>query len=125
MRYLLDVNVLLAAIWATHVDHAKVDRWIEGKEFATCPITDLGFLRISTNPKALNAAMASARTLLQGFLAKYSVEFVAADLPGIRSNAKSSNLVMDLYLAELAESKGLKLATLDQGIRHAAVEMVK
>ena len=124
MRYLLDVNVLLAAIWTTHADHSKVDRWVEGKRLATCPITELGFLRISTNSKGLNATMTSARTLLEDFLAKYSVEFVAADLPGLKSKAKTSNLVMDMYLAELAGAKGVKLATLDQGIRDVAVEVV-
>jgi hypothetical protein len=32
--------------------------------------------------------------------------------------------VTDHYLAELAASKGMKLATLDEGILHQAVELI-
>jgi predicted nucleic acid-binding protein len=52
MKRLLDVNVLLAAIWATHQDNAKTLAWLEKKSIALCPIAELGFLRISTNPKS-------------------------------------------------------------------------
>ena len=31
----------------------------------------------------------------------------------------------DLYLAELASSKGMKLATFDTAIKHPAVEVIK
>jgi len=53
MRYLLDVNALIAVIWRNHPDHSKADVWLEGKDLATCPLSELGFLRISTNPKVL------------------------------------------------------------------------
>jgi predicted nucleic acid-binding protein len=39
MRYLLDVNVLIAAIWVTHSEHARADAWVQKRELATCPIT--------------------------------------------------------------------------------------
>lgn len=124
MKYLLDVNCLLAAIWSTHQDHVKADIWCRNKELATCPITELGFLRISTHPRALNCDMNSARALLKDFLSKHSVQTIAADLPALGSKATTSDAVTDMYLADLASARGYKLATLDQGIRHSAVEVV-
>jgi toxin-antitoxin system PIN domain toxin len=124
MRYLLDVNAVIAAIWKNHPDHATIDAWLAGKEIATCPISQLGFLRISTNPKALHADMTTARQLLEAFLQKYRASFVADDLLPLNSSPKKSEQVTDHYLAELAASKGMKLATLDEGILHKAVELI-
>ncbi len=120
----MDVNCLVAAIWTSHAHHAKADAWVRDKELATCPITELGFLRVSTHPKALNSDMLSARELLKEFLAKHAVASLPADLPALKSHATKSDAITDSYLAELASSKGLKLATLDQGISHSAVEII-
>ena len=51
MKHLLDVNVLLAAIWQRHPDFAKADAWLPGRKVATCALSELGFLRISTNKR--------------------------------------------------------------------------
>src|SRR5687768_9280223 len=117
MKYLLDVNMLLAAIWTTHESHKKAVGWIEGKKLASCAISEIGFLRISTHPKALNSDMGSARTLLESFLNEHAVEFLPLDLPGLKSRAANSEAVTDTYLADFAHSKGCKFATLDRGIR--------
>jgi hypothetical protein len=69
--------------------------------------------------------MGGARTLLDDFLSKHSVEFVPSDLPALKSRAASSEQVTDIYLAELASAKGMKLATLDTGIKHSAVEAIQ
>ena len=124
MTYLLDVNCLLAAVWSTHADHSKMDAWVEGKELATCAITELGFLRVSTHPKAIHADMASARQLLEDFIAKRAVRFLPCDLPALRSRATTHGAVTDAYLAELAQSKGMKFAALDRRIRHPAAELI-
>jgi predicted nucleic acid-binding protein len=124
VKYLLDVNVLVAAIWSTHTNHTKADSWVKGKALVTCPISELGFLRISTHPKGLNCAMSGARTLLEDFLTKHSVEFIPADLPALKSRAATSNEVTDIYFAELASANGMKLATLDVRIKHSAVELI-
>ena len=124
LEYLLDVNALIAAIWINHPDHAKADAWVRGKQVVTCPLSELGFLRISTNPKALKSDMQSARQLLEGFLQKYKAQFLAADLPALQSKAQNSDQVTDQYLAELASSKGMKLATLDSNIQHPAAELI-
>ena len=113
MTYLLDVNALIAAIWTDHASHAAAESWIKGKRLATCPLSELGFLRISTNPKALGATMPDARRLLEDFSSKHDVEFVPADLPALKSSARKNEEITDCYLAELADSKAMKLATLE------------
>lgn len=53
MRSLLDVNVLLALFDPIHVHHEKAHRWWAGNAdagWATCPLTQTGFLRIISNP---------------------------------------------------------------------------
>ncbi len=124
MKYLLDVNALIAAIWRNHPDHSKADAWLQGKDLATCPLSELGFLRISTNPKALNADMATSRRLLEAFLKKHGPQFLPDDLPALKGSAQRNDQVTDCYLAELAASNGMKLATFDAGIAHAAVQVI-
>ena len=51
--FLLDVNVLVALAWPTHVSHETVQRWFArnaGHGWATCPLTQSGFVRILSNP---------------------------------------------------------------------------
>src|SRR5258708_16446697 len=50
---LLDVNVLLALAWPTHVHHQAAHRWFalsRDAGWATCPLTQLGFVRLSMQP---------------------------------------------------------------------------
>jgi hypothetical protein len=91
---------------------------------ATCPFSELGFLRVSTHPKALKADMATARQLLKAFIEKNRVEFVPASLPALQSKPARSEEVADFYLAELAAKNQMKLATLDRNILHPAVEVI-
>jgi toxin-antitoxin system PIN domain toxin len=124
MKYLLDVNALIAAVWTDHAHHSVVDAWVRNKPLFTCPLTELGFLRISTHPRALAATMAEARRLLQDFISKHQVEFVCADLPALESKANDSEGVTDYYLASLAAKNDLKLASLDRAIAHPAVVLI-
>ena len=63
MTYLLDVSTLLALLWETHEFNERVTRWQENQSLAVCPITELGFLRISTQP-SFGLSPAEARRLL-------------------------------------------------------------
>lgn len=50
---LLDVNVLLALAWPNHQHHAAAHRWFSRgsrEGWATCPLTELAFVRLSSNP---------------------------------------------------------------------------
>jgi len=124
MIYLLDVNVLLAAIIQNHPNHAVTDAWLRNKKLAVCPLSELGFLRISTHPKAYHHRMSVARQALQDFIAHNQVQFIADDVPALKAAAAKSGDLTDCYLGELAAQHNAKLATLDAGIKHAAVELI-
>lgn len=64
MIHLLDVSTLIALIWPSHVHHSQASAWRQDKKLALCPITELGFIRVSTSP-AFNAAMPDARQALR------------------------------------------------------------
>ena len=53
MRALLDVNVLIALLDASHAHHGTATRWLEHKQtngWASCPITQNGCIRIMSQP---------------------------------------------------------------------------
>ena len=114
MSHLLDVNVLLACAWAGHADHARANRWLNSTTaFATAPISQMGFLRVSMST-AYGASFADARTALAAILQLRSHRFLtdatqADSLPALAT----SKDVTDAHLVRLAASHGLKLATLD------------
>jgi uncharacterized protein len=121
MKYLLDVNVLLAAIWSHHPHHDSAFAWLAGKEVSLCPISELGFLRISSNRKLFNTPMDRVREMLVKFSTERKAERIADDLPALDCSPKTSEQVTDSYLSALAAKHGLKLATFDQGIPSAEV----
>jgi toxin-antitoxin system PIN domain toxin len=51
-----DVNVLVALAWPNHVHHERARGWFEAnhrKGWATCPVTESGFVRVSSNRKVI------------------------------------------------------------------------
>ena len=125
MRYLLDVNCLVAAILDSHTQHETANGWLAGKSLAICPLAETGFLRIVTHPKIYGVAMPVAREALGDFISLHEPLFVPDDLRALKSAAKTSGQVTDFYLAELASSHHLKLATFDTRISHRAVEIIR
>ena len=87
MRYLLDVNCLVAAILDSHTQHEIADRWLAGKSLATCPLAETGFLRIVTHPKIYGVAMPVAREALGDFISRHEPLFVPDDLKALKSLA--------------------------------------
>ena len=79
MTYLLDVSTLLSLIWASSSHHETAKRWRVGKKIALCPITELGFLRVSTS-SAFNATMEQSRKALADFIADEGAVFIPADI---------------------------------------------
>lgn len=117
MSHLLDVNLLLACAWSGHADHVRANRWLNSVAgFATAPVTQMGFLRVSLSP-AYGAAFADAQTALAAILRLRSHRFVtdavSADSLPMISNGKD---VTDAHLVRLAASHKLRLATLDAGL---------
>ncbi|MBI4220384.1 MAG: VapC toxin family PIN domain ribonuclease, partial [Chloroflexi bacterium] len=98
--------------------------------WATCPITQLGFVRIVTNPTFSRDALStsSAVALLRENVAHPSHEFWAEDLPvpaaieGMESGIHGYRQVTDAYLLAVASRYGGVLATFDRGLRSLAGE---
>jgi len=99
--------------------------WLEGKNLALCPLSELGFLRVSTHPKALHSPMQKARAGLENFAKERDVARIGDDLPALESHPAKSEQVTDHYLADLAKKHGFMLATFDEGISHPAAVLVK
>jgi toxin-antitoxin system PIN domain toxin len=124
-RFLLDVNVLIAMIDPSHVQHDHAHDWFaaEGKQaWATCPLTENGVLRIVgagryPNSPGTPAAVAELLTVLRGLSGH---EFWPDDItfinnPGVNSaRLLNSGQVTDTYLLALASAHGGKLATFDR-----------
>lgn len=124
---LLDVNVLVALTWPTHVHHAAARRWFErhsGAGWATCPITQLGFVRLSSNPKIIRdavapreaVAMLARLTALAGHLFWPDTIEVDASGPFAALAFVGHRQATDAYLLALAQRQEGRLVTLDRGI---------
>jgi toxin-antitoxin system PIN domain toxin len=131
-RYLLDVNVLIALIDPTHVQHDRAHEWFaaHGKRaWATCPLTQNGVLRIVGHARYPNspgtpAAIAEQMAI---FLSLDGHEFWPDDVSLFDTGRVDgtrlldSGLVTDSYLLALARAHGGQLATFD---RHLVVDAV-
>ena len=124
MTYLLDVSTLLALLWETHEFNERVTRWQENQSLAVCPITELGFLRISTQP-SFGLSPAEARRLLREWKNARNPVFVPCDLTPLEGDEPpGSGQTTDFYLASLAAQHGMEWATLDDGVRHPAAFLI-
>jgi toxin-antitoxin system PIN domain toxin len=67
---LLDVNALVALAWDTHVHHEAMSEWFDERTgpWSTCPVSEAGFVRISSNRKVIVGALGvdEARSVLRG-----------------------------------------------------------
>ena len=89
MSWLLDVNLLLASRWTTHVDHVAVRSWLdEQAEFHTTPIVELGFMRVSLSP-GYSATWQDAHRSLLSLYSRAAHRFLADDLSATDSPESS------------------------------------
>jgi len=122
--YLLDVNVLLALAWPSHEFHDAAHRWWakSSKRWATCALTELAFIRLSSNPQFTRDAVTphEAATLLERLSAVQRHEYWN-ELPHFSGEdfrkMTGHKQVTDLYLTKLAELHEAKLATFDSRVR--------
>ena len=114
MSHLLDVDLFLACAWRSHAEHARARAWLEKqKRFATCRISQLGFLRVSLIP-GYRAVFADALATLQDITSRQGAAFIADTLAAEELAAVPSHAdATDAYLVALAKAHKLKLATLD------------
>ena len=125
---LLDVNVLIALVWPAHEHHNAAHRWFRlrgAARWATCPLTELGLVRITSNPSFSPDALSvsDAVLLLERNLGHSGHQFWPDDLPlasalsGAGSAMKGHGQLTDAYLLALAARRHGTLATFDAGLR--------
>ena len=125
--YLLDTNVLIALLWPSHAQHGRAVRWFtahRSKGWATCPLTQAGFVRIVSNAAfsrdsvtPRDAAAVLADNTASKDHAFWPDELALAEavaFAGVRLVGHQQ--VTDAYLLGLALRRGGMLATLDQRI---------
>ncbi|MEJ7139234.1 TA system VapC family ribonuclease toxin [Amphibiibacter pelophylacis] len=130
-RALLDVNVLIALFDPDHVHHPRVTDWMMRQVphgWATCPLTQLGLLRIMSQPAYPHPIGLS---VLRASLAKATShpahQFWAADISPLDDRLfppdrlHGHQQLTDAYLLALAVANEGVLATLDQRIPLSAV----
>lgn len=130
---LLDTNVLLALAWPNHQDHDAAHDWFKSQArhgWASCAITQLGFVRLSSNPAytASSVTPQQAAALLRQLAAHKHHSFwpsPAADAPAIYLRALGHQQVNDAFLVEVAKRRQGRLVTLDTKLAiHAGDESV-
>ena len=121
---LLDVNALVALAWDSHVHHAAVRSWFSAHHeqgWATCPLTESGFVRVSANPKILPVALGveAARAVLVALRAvaghRFLIDDVSigdGDVPALAGHRQ----VTDAHLLVLARRRGARLVSFDAGL---------
>lgn len=127
---LLDVNVLVALFDAGHVHHEAAHDWFADNRthgWATCPITENGFVRVLAHPQSGVTERAPAiLESLRRFCASGHHQFWP-DVVSLRDDifdlsvAQGYRQVTDIYLLGLAARMDGVLATFDRSIPVRAV----
>ena len=128
---LLDVNVLTALLWPAHEHHESAHRWFSARadaRWATCALTQLGFVRIVSNPTFSRDALSpvAAAALLAENVTHPAHEFweenlqVPAAIKRIESRLQGYRQLTDAYLLALASRRKGVLATFDRPLRTLA-----
>jgi toxin-antitoxin system PIN domain toxin len=126
MRFLLDVNALVALGAVEHQFHAAVTEWLRKLRLRgvpvmlTCSITELGFVRVLSNTTLYGFTVSTAADLLVQMKTREAglFRFIpddrdASHLPRWVAYPKQ---VTDGHLVKLAQAHDAVLATLDRRI---------
>jgi toxin-antitoxin system PIN domain toxin len=125
--WLLDANLLIALTHSAHVHHLEAHAWfaeLADRQFATCALTQLAFVRLSCNPRVVGAEITPAQAMQAlAELTHHAGHRYWADTPeplGLATLNSPALIghrqVTDAYLLGLAAQQGQVLATLDRGL---------
>lgn len=129
-RALLDVNVLIALMDPDHAAHERVHAWTdEGLVggWATCALTQNGFVRVISRPRYPSPLPVGAAIGLLGEATAdsrhtfWSCELSLTDPSIVSSRLLGHRQITDTYLLALAVSNDGALVTLDTNIDLATV----
>ena len=132
--WLLDVNVLLAWLWPAHEAHKAAHLWMQNhrqEPWATCPITEMGFLRIVTNrsfspnvPTWTEAITVLGKHTEGSSTHSFwhdSLTLAEIDLM-LGSRIKGPNQIADAYLLAMAIRRKGRFVTFDSRMQSLAQE---
>lgn len=132
MRALFDVSMLIASFDAGHVRHrSAMSWWMQNgaSGWATCPLSENGFLRIITQRTYQRPVqLPDALLTLRRQIAEGGHEFWPDDLSLLdgahidHGRLLGPKQITDVYLLALAVKNGGRLVTLDTGISVAVVK---
>ena len=128
---LLDVNVLVALAWPNHLGHATARAWLsqtgQRSGWATTPITEAGFVRVSSNRMALpmSTSPSNAVHVLRALSAATGHEFWPDDVRFVTDEPLLTKLrghkqITDAHLVALARYHEGHLVTFDRAIASLA-----
>lgn len=130
-RALLDINVLVALLDSDHVDHGRAHEWLDDAidaGWASCAITQNGFVRVISQPRYPSpASPAEAIDLLNRACEGGDHEFWPCDVSLLdativdRSRLHGARQVTDAYLLALATARGGRFVTFDRSLALSAV----
>ena len=121
---LLDINVLLALTWPNHQHHSQAQAWFAAnaaRGWATCALTQLGFVRLSSNPAYTANAVSprNAAVLLSSWTRHKAHQFFQsppAEDPAIYKSVLGHQQVNDAWLVDVARQNNGCLVTLDKRV---------
>ena len=127
MTVLPDVNVLVALAWPNHLHHEAARGWFEKSHrggWATCPLTESGFVRVSSNRKVIPSARRpeEAIGLLRQLTSLPGHTFWIDDTSIARSRWIAAGRLLghgqvtDAHLVALSLRRRGRLATFDRGV---------
>lgn len=117
MKHLLDVNALVAWWHQRSPHHEIFHAWAARTGFpqlATCAHVELGFIRVSM--QVFGYALPDAQKALAEMKRQVGGFIPAAPAPKLAAWASTAHKTSDAYLAQLAKTAGLSLATFDTAI---------
>lgn len=130
MRFLLDVNVLVALAFPSHPFHKPAHSWFHrepGRPWATCALTQAGYLRVVSRTlantrdavrQALDGLERDCRSLNHEY---WPVDVDLRDLSDAqRARLSGPDGIADIQLLLLAHRYQGQLATFDKGIKAIA-----
>ena len=133
MRSLLDINILIALLDPKHIFHSDAHTWWSMRgdlQWASCPLTENGFLRIMSNPrydKHKQFSFTELAKLLGDFARDTQHEFWPDDISLLDDSIIPSNIILgsklitDTYLLALAVKNNGRLVTFDAKISRSTV----
>jgi hypothetical protein len=126
MIHLLDINVLIALADTHHPHHSPAARFFEERAirngWATCPITQNGFLRIFGLPNYPNGvgspimALPVLKSILSAPGHQFWPDSISLTDSLVRKIPDRPKQLTDCYLLALAASKGGQFTTFDKRI---------